>query len=551
MNHARLTLPLAVALLATASWAPTGEAQSPLRLETVAQGLNRPIWVGAPLGDDRVFVLEEDSGLIKIVSNGSVLPVPFLDLSGKVDHFSHGGLLSMAFHPQYALNGHFFVFYSAYPSGSVQLGPFQMDVHLERYTVSSNPDVADPNSGVLILEDLHAGPIHKGGGPVFGPDGYLYVALGEGEIYGYNPDPCLVGYLDNWFGKILRIDIDGALPYQVPPDNPYINTPGARPEIFHIGLRSPWRMSFDRLTGDLYIGDVGNFAFEEVNFAPAGSGGLNFGYPVVEGSTSCDAALCPGILPACGDPAYTEPAYAYPNLGTAIIGGHVYRGTVIPDLYGTYVFADFPGGDTLTLRYDPVSGVTQFLDRTDELDPFDIFGLTSSLGEDGDGEILLTTVGNTGAIYRIVPAEDPTYCTSKAVSLQLGGQCLPTISGHVGIASQGLSTPFVIDATDILNGKAGFFFYGFSGPAGFPFQGGTMCVLPPTRRTPLQFSGGSPQTVQDCTGNLTFDFNAWVQSGQDASITPGQEVHGQFWFRVPPDPFGSGLTNAIGFKFGP
>ena len=538
---------LAAAAALLIGLAPTSDAQTPLRLEAVAQGLDSPVWVGAPEGDDRVFVIELNSALIKIVRDGVVLPQPFLDLSSKVDAFSVGGLIGMAFHPQFELNGRFFVYYTAPPDEFLP-GFFVMDIVLESYQVSVDPDVADPASGELILEDLHYGPNHKGGGPVFGPDGLLYVAIGEGESLA--ADSCLAAGLDNWFGKILRIDVDGAAPYEVPADNPFVGTPGALPEIYHLGLRNPWGVSFDSATGELYIGDVGNFAFEEINIAAPGQSGLNFGFPSVEGD-DCNPNTCPGIVPPCGDAAYTAPAHAYANFGSAVIGGHVYRGSAIPDLAGTYFYADFPGGGLWSFRYQAGSGVTQLQDRKAELDPFDVYGQASRLGLDGHGELLLTTIGTTGAVYRIVPDVDPTYCTSKTVQLP-SGQCTPVIASQVGIPSFALPTPYVIDASDILNSKAGFFFYGANGPAALPLQGGTLCVAPPVKRTSLQYSGGSPPPAQDCSGTYTFDFNAWIQDGKDPGLVePGTQVFGQFWFRVPSAPFGVGFTNAIAFTVGP
>lgn len=530
-----------------------GSTQARLSLESVATGMTYPIWAGSPPGDDRVFVVEQYSGQVLIFENGIRKPLPFLDISAELLPLSHSGFMALAFHPQFATNGHVFVYYTV-PETSGMFGtPNPAIVRIERHTVSAtDPDVVDPTSAMIVLEHAQPNLIHKGAGPLFGPDGYLYIVLGEGGIGGPNSvDACAVGRLDNWFGKVLRIDVDSATPYAIPPDNPFLQTPGALPEIYHLGLRSPWRASIDWQTGNLYIGDVGAFAYEELHFSAAGQAGLNFGHPVLEGpdcSLDCAAELLP-----CGSSEYPDPIHSYPNTNSSIICGPVYRGSAMPLHDGALFFADFSSGDLWSLRYDPVAGVSGLQSHISDLDPTGALQLISSFGEDGNGEIMIVTRGpqpGDGAVFRIVPFVSSTYCTSTDLNLP-GVTCTPVMSEITGIPSLTLSRPLSIDATQIVNWKNGLFFYGTQGSQAIPFLGGTLCVALPLKRTDLQNAGGTAEFTLDCSGSFHFDFNTWLQTGQDPLIAPGTQVHGQYWFRVPETPSGSGLTDGVLFEVGP
>jgi glucose/arabinose dehydrogenase len=243
----------------------------------VAGNLSQPLHVCSPPDDDRLFIVEQ-RGKIKILQNGSVLATPFLDITSKVSPDPYGGLLGLAFHPDYASNGYFYVNYTN-SSGNTRVA---------RYRVSSNPNVANPQSETFLLSVSQPSEIHNGGNLAFGPgDGYLYIGMGDGgpgnDPDGRGQDP------GSLLGKILRIDVDGGAPYAIPPDNPFVGVAGYRPEIWALGVRQPWGLSFDRLTHDLWIADVGQKAWEEVNFQAASSpGGENYGWSEMEGPDCFD-----------------------------------------------------------------------------------------------------------------------------------------------------------------------------------------------------------------------------------------------------------------------
>lgn len=381
--------------------APCGSAQTKLAVELVGFGFARPIDLRVPDGDaERVFVVEQ-RGIVRVIKSGTLLPTAFLDIRSKTFGTDERGLLGLAFHPQYARNGHFFVYYTDRSSRSV----------LERYTVStSNPDRADPSSAKLILGPL-AQPFtnHNGGSLLFGPKGYLHLALGDGG--GSTGDPgCRAQNGREFLGKMLRLDIDTAAPYAIPPDNPFRNNNAVRDEIVHLGLRNPWRCSFDRVTGDLYLADVGGWAREEVSFAKNGQLGLNFGWKIMEGDTCFGRSGCPTNLPACKAAAYTAPIHAYNDPAQrSVTGGFVYRGCAIPDLKGTYFFADYAKRVIWSFRYEQ-GKVRDFRDRTAELVPQNTstrrVDSVSSFGEDDDGEIYICDYFD-GEIWKIVPRALP------------------------------------------------------------------------------------------------------------------------------------------------
>ena len=302
-----------------------------ISLRVVASGFLQPTAVAAPPdGSGRLFVLEKN-GLVKIVKNGSVLATPFLDVSTRISVDSERGLLGLAFAPDYATSRVLYIYYTDNVDGTI---------HIARLSASAtNADLADAATLADVITIPH--PVnanHNGGSLAFGPDGYLYAGVGDGGGYGDVPNNAQnLGVL---LGKILRLDVARANGYAVPPDNPFVGTAGARPEIFAYGLRNPWRISFDRLTGDLYIGDVGQDTVEEVDMLPAMSrGGVNFGWHVIEGTQ------CYNPPTGCSTPAnYVPPVQTYLHDaagGNSVTGGYVYRGLRFPALQGYYVFGDF------------------------------------------------------------------------------------------------------------------------------------------------------------------------------------------------------------------
>jgi glucose/arabinose dehydrogenase len=305
--------------------------------ELVVNGLDKPEGLAnAGDGTGRLFIIEQ-GGLVRILKDGVILPTPFLDLTQKVNCCGEKGLLGLAFHPQYIENGYFYVDYTE-KEGS------QLYTVIARYTVSaSDPDQADPNSELRLLRIAQPFQNHNGGEVQFGPDGYLYIGMGDGGSVG---DPEGNGQsLETLLGKILRIDVNNNQPYAIPSDNPFANGGGLW-EIWAYGLRNPWRFSFDRLTGDLYIGDVGQDAWEEIDFLPVGSpGGVNFGWSYYEGTH-----------PYRGSPPLEEqfvmPVVEYGHdVGNSVTGGYVYRGADLLDWYGVYLYGDYGSGRVWSLLH--------------------------------------------------------------------------------------------------------------------------------------------------------------------------------------------------------
>lgn len=332
-------------------------------------------------GDNRLFIAEKQ-GVIRIVQNGDLLEEPFLDISDRVNSSDiEQGITSVAFSPDFATSRIFYVLYTNL-AGDVNLSRF--------YTSVTDPNRADPNSELILLDIDQEAPTHNGADMAFGPaDGYLYIGVGDGGPF---EDPHNMGQNRLTLkGKILRLNVTGVPSYTIPLDNPFVNDPTTLPEIWALGLRNPWRMSFDRLTHDLWITDVGENSWEEINLQPANSpGGENYGWRCYEG-------VAPFNLDGCADiSVFTFPIYVYPHLpaGTcAITGGYRYRGTHYPIFYGDYFFADFCTGQLWTLK--ELNSQWQAT-RT----PFT--GLVSAFGEDVNGELYLTDYFG-GKVYQIRP----------------------------------------------------------------------------------------------------------------------------------------------------
>ncbi|MBI4637763.1 MAG: PQQ-dependent sugar dehydrogenase [Candidatus Rokubacteria bacterium] len=364
-----------------------------IALEAIVTGLANPVAI-ANAGDgwNRLFIALQ-AGQILIYDSGQLLPNPFLDISSLVSCCGEQGLLGVAFHPSYASNGFFYVNYTNLAGDTV----------VARYRVSADANLADPASAVILLTVDQPFTNHNGGQLQFGPDGYLYIGMGDG---GSGGDPGnRAQNLGELLGKLLRIDVDGGTPYAIPATNPFVGTPGARGEIWAYGLRNPWRFSFDRLTGDLFIGDVGQESREEVDFQPAGSpGGQNYGWRLMEGSACYDPAT------NCNNGSLTLPILEYDHsLGCAVIGGSRYRGREFPDLSGTYLYGDFCTG--------LIWGATETGGAWTSSVLFASGLLISAFGEDESGEVYVAHYGGgtDGAIYRITSIGTP--C---ALALSLG-----------------------------------------------------------------------------------------------------------------------------------
>ena len=352
---------------------------SPYALEVYVSDLDQPVFALSPPGDDERFFVVERPGRILILRDGVKQEMPFLDITNRVvSDGGEQGLLSMAFHPDFIENGRFYLYYTLVDAG---VG----DTVIEQYQVSAtNPDAADPNSAIMLMQIEQPDTHHNGGIIAFGPDGYLYAGVGESDSEGEGPQD-----LSNVWGSILRLDVDTGTPYAIPPDNPFINTPNARPEIWAYGLRNPWRFAFDAKTGDLYIADVGGSQREEVNFQPAGVGGANYGWQLVEGTY---------VRVETDRTDLVAPVYEYDHKalgGCSIIGGYVYRGQAMPDLQGKYIFGDFCTGFIWSLTQEEDGRfITDRLLRQEDM-------RLASFAVDSDGEIYAFDVAH-GLIYKLV-----------------------------------------------------------------------------------------------------------------------------------------------------
>jgi hypothetical protein len=375
----------------------------------------------------------------------------------------------------------------------------------------------------------------------------------------------------------LRLDVNNP-PSFVPANNPFVNDPNVLDEIWDLGLRNPWRFSFDRATGDLYLGDVGQSSKEEIDFEAGGSAGaLNFGWRCMEGT------LCTGLSGCtCNSPSLEKPIHEYDTHvsgNCCVIGGCVYRGSAICDLQGAYFFGDYCSARIWSLRY--TSGqVTELVDRTAELAPGGTMSIDniSSFGEDAAGELFVCDIGD-GEVYQVVArsivdcnlnglsdscdiaggasldvngdgvpdecqcASAPaTYCTAKTNS----SGCTPSI-GFQGAPNVSSSLPFRVRADQVLNHENGLLFYGFVA-ASIPFQGGTLCVHPPIARLAVQHSGGS-SSGHDCTGSFEVDLKPLLLSGADPNLAVGASVFAQYTYRDPgfAPPQNTGFTDALSF----
>jgi glucose/arabinose dehydrogenase len=506
-----------LAFVATALATSTANAQT-LKTTFVAGGFTKALYVTSePTNSSRLYVVQQQ-GQIKLIKNGVTQATPFLDLTSIV--FSSGneqGLLGMAFHPNYASNGRFFVDY-------VDLN--QQEV-IRQYHVSANPDVADPASFTTIFgPQIDPQSNHNGGNLQFGPDGYLYYGLGDGGAgndtgAGHDVNTGNGQSLNTYMGKLLRFDVENP-PTYVPASNPFAAS--AFPLIWAYGLRNPWRWSFDRLTGDMYIGDVGQDAWEEVDFQPASStGGENYGWRCME------ATHCTGLTGCtCNAPNLKLPIWEYGHVAgqCSITGGYVYRGSAFPSLQGTYFFADYCAGRIWTFKYAG-GQVTQFTDRTAEMAPGGGHAIQNpdSFGQDADGELYIVDQ-NGGEIYKIgeVCPVPTTYCTAAPNSA--GPGAFMSFSGDGTISQNNLQ----LACSGCPTGINGLFFYGQGQTMG-TLGNGVLCVASHLHRLPVVQTG--------IFGDASFPFDVHAPP---AVVTAGSTWNFQFWYR---DPAGGGaLYNA-------
>lgn len=347
-------------------------------LQRIVGGLEIPVGIAhAGDGSGRLFILEK-IGRIRVVKDGKLLAQPFLDITDRVNaSASEQGLLGQAFHPGYPGVPFFFVYYTGGTGGTV----------ISRFSMSADPARADPASEQVLLTVPQPAGNHNGGHLAFGPDGYLYAGLGDGggagDQYGNGQNG------QTLLGALLRLDVDGGQAYRVPPDNPFVGNPAVLDEIWALGLRNPWRFSFDRQTGELYIADVGQNQYEEINVQPAsGGGGRNYGWPIME------AAHCFPEDQACNQSGLTLPVAEYDHSqGCSVTGGYAYRGRESPILTGIYLFGDYCSGRIWGLA-PTGSGAWQVA----QLAQADV--RISAFGEDEDGEVYLLNMG-AGELFKL------------------------------------------------------------------------------------------------------------------------------------------------------
>jgi glucose/arabinose dehydrogenase len=386
-------LPFVVTTAAT----PTPATQEPppppspgelagLRLTLVAEGFEEPAAMATPPGDDRLFVVER-FGTIRLVADGIPSSEPSLDVSGDLTSGGEKGLTGLAFHPDFGTNGRVFVMHND-GSGDSRVVEYSMR--------ADDPDLFDEASAQLILLAEQDGFFHQGGHIGFGPDGYLWVTLGDGGAFaGDNARADPFGHGQNPFSlhsAVLRLDVDSDAPYAIPPDNPFADGRDGAPEVWAFGLRNPWRVWVDPVTDHVFITDVGQWAWEEVNVTTLDQSGRNYGWPILEGESCFEAETC-------DDSGLTGPTVSYDHsLGcAAVIGGPVYRGRAIPELHGSYFYGDHCVGWIRTLRFED-GAVTEEVDWTDQLGAVpDLM----SFGVDRHGEAYV--VQRSGEIYRIDP----------------------------------------------------------------------------------------------------------------------------------------------------
>ncbi len=391
-------------------------AQIKIKFDNYVSNFNVPVDI-AHCGDSRLFIVEKAGYIWILDSLGVRQPESYLDIDARVKSTGNEqGLLGLAFHPNYAQNGWFYLNYIRNTNpGDTRISRFSRD--------SLNPNKADPNSEVILMDIVQPYTNHNGGCIKFGPDGYLYIGVGDG---GSGGDPQNYGQKKNtWLGKMLRIDVNASSPnlnYAIPADNPFVADPAYFPEIWSLGLRNPWRFSFDRLTGDMWIGDVGQNAREEIDFEPINTPGRNYGWRCYEGNQTYNNNNC---LPASN---FTQPVYTYvnPSIGCSITGGFIYRGSKYPDLYGYYIFADYCSGRIWGTKQD-ANGVFNTVELANLAD-----SEFSTFGEDRDGELYVALIGS-GKIQKVTELCSPFNVTAALSPVA----CAGASTGSINLTASG------------------------------------------------------------------------------------------------------------------
>jgi len=532
---------LAALLLLAAPAQTQGVTLSLERIVAPGQGILQPVDVHAiPAGAVGAgdLVVAERQGLVKVVEDGLVRAEPYADLRGLVETQGDVGLRAIQFHPDHAVNGEVFVWYDA------DNGTAGVDGVLARMTLDGGPiPRLDPASYAEVLRVTQDGRSHGGGAIHFDQTGMLCLAIGDGHPGG---DPsCRAQDPSNLLGTMIRIDVDGGTPYAVPPDNPFVGVPGYAPEVLHFGLRHPWKWSFDRLTGSTWIADVGEYVAEEVNHVPPGVTGLNFGWSVLEGS-DCFAAPCPGgIATSCLDATLTAPVFEYGHaLGCSVTGGAVYRGALIPELAGRYVFTDFCSKRIWTTEYDPqTQGHSTFQHPINTYPAGSSLVLAATVGTDANGELLFPDYTD-GEIYRLAPRIAVSQVCTGAVN-NTGSRASLSLVGGTSLGQGTLR----FQVTNVPPFALGVLFLGPE-TVSVPLGNGVLCVGPgATGLVRVEYS------VSSGTGLLLHEPS--VSSGPLAMtmglVNVGTTSYFQSWYRDVNGPLGqnTNLSSAISVRFRP
>lgn len=506
-----------------------------MRLEQILPpgSLQAPVEIVSRASDDALYIVQLN-GRVRVLRHGVLDPVPYVDIAPRVEVTWQTGLRALAFHPAYASNGYAYLWYDAVGQGH----PY--DLVLARVTrSSSDPLRADPGSLVELMRIQQIEHGHGGGHLEFGPDGMLYGAIGDG---GVQDDPACNAQNDGvLLGTMFRIDVDGAFPYAIPNDNPFIGVPGVRPEILHTGLRHPWKWSFDRHAHDIWIADVGQWQREEINVVGPAERGRDFGWSIMEGNLCHGAAGCPPTQPTCFHPAYSPPIFEYPHAdGCSIIGGYVYRGNAIPDMYGAYIYADYCQGRVWAIRRSGTQ-VTWSYELTNAIEPGGGIRLLSpsTFGEDSEGELWVADLWE-GELFKLVRRTGLSrYC--DALPNSSGNPAALDWTGSVSVSAGDLS----FAAHSAPGNTFGVLFYG-SGRTAVPQGAGLRCVDGSLFRVVIA-AGNS-------TGDLHFPLNfTTAPLGIGAGrVTAGSTWNFQAWYRDNgPAGANSNLTDALSVLFAP
>lgn len=487
-----------------------------------ADRLDGPTDAAAIPGDDRIFVTEQ-KGRVRIIRGGQLRAQPFADLDALFPGHNGLDLVAMTFHPDFDANGFVYLWCGA---RSPAIGPYNMT--LGRITVDSvDPDVADPTTWVELLRVPLDANTHFGGRIAFGSDAMLWIGIGDGASL--PATSCSAQDMGQLAGKMIRIDVDAGFPYVVPPDNPFVGVPGVASEIVHSGLRHPWKWSFDGATGDLWIGEIGQYTREEVNFAPAGVFGLNFGWPAEEGTLCNPIGPCTPPIPPCGDAAYTDPVFEYPH-GTecAVTGGEVYYGSAVPWLVGWYLCADLCTNQMWRIRRTPLGTFEVHEQPVVAESPFAPGWSSVSFARDGFGELLYLEFNFGDSMVRRLRG----FCGTERIcdgAVNAAG----TNAGLRWIGPTSLSSNDAsIFVTELPAFSPALLFYGPL--TDFVAMGnGNLCVGGALIRAGVAVADGAG------TSQLDLDLDAAPFNAAPGQIEPGSTWTFQAWYRDVGGPLGA------------